>query len=88
MRNRRSVRRHSRRPAPPAPPAAASCGTGTLSPALRVSVFVVIVVVVVTLLKTGQSLLDALGLVAVAAGAAMQISSYLGQPSASPAGAA
>ncbi|MDK1476941.1 hypothetical protein QNO07_26685 [Streptomyces sp. 549] len=85
MRNRRSVRPRSRRPAPPA---AASCGTGTLSPALRVSVFVVIVVVVVTLLKTGQTLLDALGLVAVAAGAAMQISSYLGQPSASPAGAA
>lgn len=81
MQAHRSLRR--RNPSSSTPCAGPSCGTGVLSPGLRVSVFVVIVVVVVTLLKTGQSVLDALGIVTVAAGAAIQISSWLGQPSAS-----
>ncbi|MFG2987329.1 hypothetical protein ACGFYQ_39880 [Streptomyces sp. NPDC048258] len=49
-------------------------------------VFVVVVAVVVVLLKSGHSMLDAFGLVTVAAGAAAQISAWLGQPSASVSG--
>ncbi|WP_404962646.1 hypothetical protein [Streptomyces sp. 147326] len=80
----RFPRRHGR-PAAGAP----SCGTGALSGGLRVVVFVVVVTVVVALLKSGQSMLDAFGLVAVAAGAAVQISSWLGQSAATaPGGAA
>ncbi|MFD5883621.1 hypothetical protein [Streptomyces yangpuensis] len=67
---------------------APSCGTDVLSGGLRVVVFVVVVTVVVALMKTGQSMLDAFGLVAVAAGAAVQISSWLGQSAAAPGGAA
>ncbi|MFI8504857.1 hypothetical protein ACIGFK_41065 [Streptomyces sp. NPDC085524] len=52
-------------------------------------VFVVVAVVVVALMKSGQSMLDAFGLVAVAAGAAAQISAVLSQPAATlPGGAA
>ncbi|MEU9305833.1 hypothetical protein [Streptomyces sp. NPDC048269] len=53
-----------------------------LSDGLRVGVFVVVVVVVVALMKSGQSMLDAFGLVTVAAGTATQISSWLGRPAA------
>lgn len=77
----RSFRRHSR-PAADAP----SCGTGALSGGLRVVVYVVVVTVVVALLKSGQSMLDAFGLVTVAAGAAVQISSWLGQSANSSSG--
>ncbi|MFD9100239.1 hypothetical protein ACFVZN_04095 [Streptomyces virginiae] len=79
----RFSRRHGR-PAADAP----SCGTGALSGGLRVVVFVVVVTVVVALMKTGQSMLDAFGLVAVAAGAAVQISSWLDQSAATSGGAA
>ncbi|MGW2275477.1 hypothetical protein [Streptomyces yangpuensis] len=73
-----------RRPTAGAP----SCGTGVLSGGLRVAVFVVVVTVVVALMKSGQSMLDAFGLVAVAAGAAVQISSWLDRTAAAPGGAA
>ncbi|MET8754718.1 hypothetical protein ABZW32_32175 [Streptomyces sp. NPDC004667] len=78
MQVRRSLRRHSSRPAPDAP----SCGTGALSGGLRVLVFVVVVVVVAVLLKSGHSMLDAFGLVTVAAGTAAQISSWFEKPAA------
>ncbi|MFE2553627.1 hypothetical protein ACFXGI_34605 [Streptomyces sp. NPDC059355] len=77
MHVRRSSRRH-RRSAAGTP----SCGTASLSGGLRVVVFVVVAVVVVALTKSGQSMLDAFGLVAVAAGAAAQISAVLSQPAA------
>ncbi|MGW0754132.1 hypothetical protein [Streptomyces sp. NPDC002587] len=73
----RSSRRHSRSAA-----GAPSCGTASLSGGLRVVVFVVVVAVVVALMKSGQSMLDAFGLVTVAAGAAVQISSWLDRPAA------
>ncbi|MFH7598613.1 hypothetical protein WDV06_26495 [Streptomyces racemochromogenes] len=78
MQAHRSLRRRGLEPAP----SASSCGTGGLSQGLRVGVFVVVVVVVVALMKSGQSMLDAFGLVTVAAGTATQISSWLGQSAA------
>lgn len=62
-------------------PAHPSCGTGALTAGLRVTVFVVIVMVVVVLLKSGQSVLDALGVITVAAGAAVPIIAWLEQSS-------
>ncbi|GGU63695.1 hypothetical protein [Streptomyces lavendofoliae] len=62
-------------------PAHLSCGTGAVTAGLRVTVFVVIVMVVVLLLKSGQSVLDALGVITVAAGAAVPIIAWLEQSS-------
>ncbi|MEW1639798.1 hypothetical protein AB0469_37775 [Streptomyces sp. NPDC093801] len=84
MHTRRSLRRRSTRPAPVTP----SCGTGALPGGLRVLVFVVVVVVVAVLLKSGFSVLDAFGLVTVAAGTAAQISSWFEQPASALPGAA
>lgn len=57
-----------------------------MSNGLRVLVFVVVVVVVAALLESGLSVLDALGLVTVSAGAATQISSWLEQPASARSG--
>ncbi|MFF4644464.1 hypothetical protein [Streptomyces sp. NPDC001389] len=78
------MRRRGIRPVPVAP----YCGTGALPGGLRVLVFVVVVVVVAVLLKSGFSVLDACGLVTVAAGTAAQISSWFEQPAGALPGAA
>ncbi|MEU3317423.1 hypothetical protein ABZ743_32760 [Streptomyces sp. NPDC006662] len=71
MQARRSLRRRSTRPDPVVP----SCGTSALLGGLRVLVVLVVVVVVAVLVKSGFSVLDAFGLVTVAAGTAAQITS-------------
>lgn len=77
----RFSRRHSRSAAD-----APFCTTGVLSGGLRVAGLLVVMAVVVALLKSGPSMLDAFGLVTVAAGAAVRISSWPGQSDASLSG--
>lgn len=64
---------------------APSCGTAAPSGGLRV-VAVVAVAVVVALVQSSHSMLDAFGLVTVAAGAASHISSRLSQSDAALSG--